>query len=307
MGFLKRVLGGDRGPDWTGGMSGDEYRAFIAAVEAEQRRRDKTFRIEDDGLFVDQPGGGEPQVFGLSNLAQLCHQLDRSEWATAIESHFNNLDAAIAEDAAYNDLENARPFLKVRVYPHEALPPEAHEKLVMRPLTNDLLAALVLDLPSTVRSLNTDVVAGWAAPTDELWELGLDHLRAEMPTYARDEVKIDGNVPVQVVTGDSFFVASQVVRFGEIVGDAANGAIVLVPTRHTIAWHPLSSGQAAIKAVQGMIGIGHEMYQHGPGSVTPNLYWWRNGVLTVLPASIDKGKVNFYPPDDFMEMLNGLP
>jgi hypothetical protein len=305
MSFLRRFKGG-RGPEWASFMSGDEFRAFIAHVEAEQRRRGSTFRIEDDGLYVDQPSG-PPQVFGLSNLAQLCHQLSREEWPEAIAAHFRNLDEAAAEDARMEDPEVARPFLKVRVYRRSDLPPESLEVMVMRPLTTELVAALVLDLPTTVRTLNQDALARWPEPMDSLFQIGLEHLAAEATTYQPQYLDLDGETTIEGFIADSFFVASQVVRVGDLLGGAPNGALVSLPNRHSLYWHRLADAGAAVRAVQGMLSLGHQLYQQGPGSLTPELHWWHGGALTPLPSSVTRGKMDFFPPDAFMEVLNALP
>jgi hypothetical protein len=286
-------------------MSGDAFRAFISAVEADQRRRGHTFRIEEDGLFVDQPSG-EAQVFGLSNLAQLCRQLPRDAWPEAIAAHFRNLDEAAAEDERMEDPEIARPYLKVRVYRSGDLPPESLAAMVSRPLSADLVTALVLDLPTTVRTLNDDIVTGWPEPVEQLFEVGLEHLAAEESTYERQSIDLAGGVQVEGLVGDSFFVASQVVRLGELIGDAPHGALVSLPNRHSLLWHRLADAASAVQAVQGMLRIGHQLYQEGPGSVTPELHWWNDGSLLLLPSSITDGRLDFFPPDPFVSALNTL-
>ena len=48
------------------------------------------------------------------------------------------------------------------------------------------------------------------------------------------------------------------------------------------------------------------MSQQGPGSITDNVYWYRVGEFTRLPYEIEGNELNFEPPDEFVEMLNGL-
>jgi hypothetical protein len=62
-------------------MKADEFRAFEAAVVADFERRGQAVRIVGDGAFVG--AGEEERVYGLFNLAQLCHQLGQSDWPFA--------------------------------------------------------------------------------------------------------------------------------------------------------------------------------------------------------------------------------
>jgi hypothetical protein len=61
-----------------------------------------------------------------------------------------------------------------------------------------------------------------------------------------------------------------------------------------------------VQAVQTMLQVGMNAYQEGPGSLSPDLYWWHRGALTLLPSSIDRKGVQFFPPDAFVELLNSL-
>jgi hypothetical protein len=38
-----------------------------------------------------------------------------------------------------------------------------------------------------------------------------------------------------------------------------------------------------------------------------DLYWWRDGQLTPLPVRLQNGNLGFYPPPEFVEVLNSLP
>ncbi len=303
MSLLSRIRGGS-GPEWAAFMSGDEFRAFIGAVESYQLQRGRRFRLEDDGLFIEQPTG-QDHVFGLSNLAQLCGQLRREEWPDAVAAHFQSLEEA-ADDERFSDPQAAMPYLKVRVYPRGQMPSETLEAMVSRPLTADLVAALVLDLPTNVQTITRETVAGWPEPMEQLFEIGLKHLGAEVSTYEPQQVELANGVRVHGYMGDSFFVASQVVRFGELVDDSPHGALVILPNRHSLLWHRLATVDAAVQAVQGMLRIGHQLYQEGPGSVSPELHWWHRGTLIVLPSAISNGKLDFFPPDAFLEHLDTL-
>ena len=304
MGFLRRALGGgEKAPDWASFMKADEYQAFEAAVRADFEGRGQAVRIVDDGAFTGE--GEAERIYGLFNLAQLCHQLDRSDWPKTIREHFDNIAEAESATERIKDYEYARDLLKIRVYRLSDAPPEAAANWIHRPLSPELVAVLAADLPTTVSTISKDVAGPWNIPIDELFSIATEHMAAEMPGYERSSIPLAG-ASLQTLSGDTFFVASQIVRFEDFAGTPANGALVSLPNRHLLAWHPIETAAATVQAVQAMLQIGAAAFQEGPGSLTPDLYWWHRGALTLLPATIDRKGVQFFPPDAFMELLNSL-
>ena len=305
MGFLRRALGGgEKAPDWASFMKADEYQAFEAAVTADFDRRGLAVRIVDDGAFVGE--GEAERVYGLFNLAQVCHQLDRSDWPRAIREHFDNIAEAESATERLKDFAYTRDLLKIRVYRLSDVPPEAAAHWIHRSLSPELVAVLAADLPTTVSTISNDVASPWNVPIDELFSIATDHMAAEMASYERSSVPIAGGASLQTLSGDTFFVASQIVRFADFAGTPTNGALVSLPNRHLLIWHPIETAAATVQAVQSMLQVGLNAYEEGPGSLTPDLYWWHRGALTLLPASVDKKGVQFFPPDAFVELLNSL-
>lgn len=305
MSFLRRLVGGPPAPAWASFMRGEEYRAFTDALAAHFGRRDRRFRIEGDGLYVESPSGGE-EIYGLSNLAQLCHQLDRADWPVAIETHFRNLEEASSSEIALTDPEVARPYLKARVYRRSDMPPDAFAGLVTMPVTADLAGVLVYDLPTSVRTVSRDTVRDWPDAIDGLFALALEHLAAEVGTYERAQIELDSGGSVTGLSAPSFFVASQVLRLGDELGDAPNGAVVAMPNRHGLFWHPIGAAAPTLAAVRALLPIAHRLYEDGPGSLTPELHWWHRGALTPLPSRIEGARIEFAPPDAFTQLLRSL-
>jgi hypothetical protein len=305
MGFLRKALGGgEKAPEWASFMKADEHRAFEAAVVADFERRGQAVRIVDDGAFVGE--GEDERVFGLFNLAQLCHQIDRADWPRTIREHFENIAEAESATERLKDYAYARDLLKIRVYRVSDLPPGTVDTWVRRSLSPELVAVIAADLPTTVATISDEVAASWNVPADELFAVATEHMAAEMPGYERGSVPIPGGASLDTLTGETFFVASQIVRFADVAGTPANGALVSLPTRHVLIWHPIETAAATVQAVQTMLQVGANSYEEGPGSLSPDLYWWHRGAITLLPSSVDRKGVQFYPPDPFVELLNSL-
>jgi hypothetical protein len=298
MGFLKRLTGRDQGPDWAPFLSGAQAREFLEAVAADLRRRDLQFQVADG--VVDVEGGGQ---LGLANLAQVCNQAGRGEWQTVIARHFDAVLVPDDAEAFRGDFEAARPMLKPRIYMVGDLPDDA--AIVSSQIGAGLISVLTYDLPTSVRTIHRDDADSWSVPIDELFAIALANIASAPDRPERTDVPFEGGV-FHALHGDSFFVTSEILRLREHLGDAPNGALVAIPNRHILLFHPLLD-LSAVVAVQFLIQMTIQMFREGPGSVSPNLYWWHDGALTQLPYDTDRKGVQFFPPDEFVQVLNGLP
>jgi hypothetical protein len=174
--------------------------------------------------------------------------------------------------------------------------------VVRRPLAAGIQALLTIDLPTAVQSVSRDQVEKWGRPVDELFELGMANVRAQ--DVPIDDV-VDGT-RIRMLVGDSFFTttwALMLERYLEPVSE--HGALVTLPHRHLMLFLPILD-VSVVQAIGPLLTIAQRQYQAGPGSISPSLYWWRNGTLTLLPASATKKGVNFTPPDEFVQVLNAL-
>jgi len=106
--------------------------------------------------------------------------------------------------------------------------------------------------------------------------------------------------------GDSFYIASQVLGLADLLPpDVANGALVGVPNRHALLWHPIEDLRV-VRAMTTMAPLIQRLFRDGPGSISNQLYWWLDGDLVHLPIAPNRKGFAFSPPDEFVALLNGL-
>ena len=309
MGFLKRVMGGgepaEPGPEWAQPMSRPDADAFVEAVNADLDRRGLAHTVGAGQVSIERHG--QSSDYGLTNLVQLCHQVGRRDWSAAIASHFDNLFAAADADADVREMarsfDGIRSMFKVRLYPGTSLggmepnPPASWE------LASGLTAAFVYDLPTTVSTANAEQVRDWGLDHDELLRAALDNLRVDA---VEDQTIGEGRSAVVACVADHFFAASHALLLAErLPPEATAGAVFIVPHRHALLYAPMVD-VGVVQSINQLIPMGVSMFQQGPGSISPGLYWWREGSVTLLPAEFDGQKVNFAPPDDFVQALNAL-
>ena len=289
-------------------MNDDEWSDFLVAVEAELRRRGVRYRL-DDGFVWAPWGGDDDEALSLLNLAQLCHAAGADHFRRVIANHFDALVAGRRDRARADelgaDLDQARPHLKLRLYPRETFRGDA-DQFIVREVADDLCGVLCFDLPSNVVTVNAESLARWGCTADEVWYQALANLRrTERAPF--EDVDVGGAV-LKAMTGDSFFVASNLLLLDDVLGDEATrwGALAAVPNRHTLVWHPIAD-LTALRAIDAMVVMASRMCAEGPGSISPYLFWWREGVLRTLPTRETADHYEFVPPDEFVtEVLEQL-
>jgi hypothetical protein len=120
----------------------------------------------------------------------------------------------------------------------------------------------------------------------------------------------DAGCKIEALMGDSFFTASHALFLEEYLPEPVPelGALVAIPHRHLVIYHPIVD-KTALAALQVMLPMAIGIFQEGPGSVSPSVYWWREaawwheGQFTRIPAEIDGKKLQVYPPNEFVEKV----
>lgn len=302
MGTLSKFFGSrDDVPEWAHFFAPGAYRGFLEAVSGDMKRRRARFELREGVLVVER------QEYGLQNLAQLCHQCPGAEWPSIVAKHFDalfDIGKETAElDRLADDFDRVRRHLKVRLYPTDM---QGLEFVVRREPAPGLVEVLVYDLPNTIATVHPDSVKKWGRERDELFALGMQNVRAD-GRLAAQVTALDGGARVVSLVGDSFFSASHALFLEDYIDPAtAHGAIVGVPNRHTVLYHAIED-LSVVSAIQSVLVATFGMFHEGPGSVSPNLYWWRGRALTHLPSRVRANSIEFSPPDDFVATLDALP
>jgi hypothetical protein len=105
---------------------------------------------------------------------------------------------------------------------------------------------------------------------------------------------------------DHFFAASHALLLDErLPPGAEHGAVFGVPQRHAFLYAPILD-LGVIQVINRMVAATSSLFDQGPGSISPSLYWWRRGSVTALLSEFDGRRVAFAPPEEFVDVLNRL-
>lgn len=297
-------------PEWASFFTPRQYREFVEYLELDLARRGFSYQSDDYFLSIGVLSGPfEGFRLGFSNLAQNCVGVPRRKWRALIRNHLDRfLSTAKERESETRDLdrdfEQAKPRLKIRLYP-EGMP--GIDGTVSRNITEGVEAALVYDLPDSVVGVSREVVESWDRPVAELFEVALANVRAEPPI---DSVLLpaEGGAEVFGIIDDgSLFAATRALFLESYMPPGLElGAIAAIPNRHAVLYYPIASDMT-FRALQTMIPAAMAMYQNGPGSISPYVYWWHDGVFQRQPTEVKGGRIHFSPMEEFIfQVLNRI-
>ncbi|MFD6231195.1 immunity 49 family protein [Streptomyces sp. NPDC060232] len=177
-----------------------------------------------------------------------------------------------------------------------------------RVVADELVFAYAFDGPTSVRTLTDGDVERVGA--EALGQAARSNLMREPVTY--EEIALEGRATLHSVFGDSHFVASKALYLGELARQVTGeslpsaGALVVVPTRHLLAFHPIADG-SVVDALNDLAAYALGAYEDGPGPLSPRVYWWHRGGLTSLTV-VDEGSrtLSLRPPQQLLGLMKGL-
>jgi hypothetical protein len=296
-------------PVWARPLGKQGYRSFLSLIESYFASRHITVAIDDEEGLVKPDLNNYPysSTFGLQNIAQICQQADRDEWRDLITAHFDSIFEVKDEDSALrvqmDDFARIKSQLRARLYPVDIA--NHASEILQRPGPEGTLEVLALDLPTTVRTVSRSEADAWGLDTDDLFTIGRQNLRAT-GMLKPNQIQLEPGTALTVYTGDPFYAASHALIIQDYVPEEnRHGILVGVPKRDILIVHPIQN-IGAMEAAGAMLQVIVGMHRDGPGSISPNLYWYHEGEYTVLPYELEDQSLRFLPPDDFSELLDEL-
>lgn len=248
--------------------------------------------------------------YGLDTVAQMYHQASFEDKKKVVPNHFNSLFKSIKEEEKIlkdiNDFSKMKKFLAVRLYPTN-YEPNTYEMLVYREDIEGIYTVLVLDLPSTSRNIRPEEVERWGINRNELFKIGLENVFSKSKVEIK-ELKLIDELYVGLLEGDSIYTTTSVMRiekYPELIGKY--GSLIIIPHRHAVVAYPIENKEV-IKMTNHLPVLATNMFNEGPGSITPNLYWYHNDKFTKIDYQLDlqNKSLNLNPPEEFTDMLNSI-
>jgi hypothetical protein len=283
-------------------MPQDAWLAFHCEVYDAVAELGLTVASIDPGVVRLRSG----RSLALLQLAQHCQTRPRDEWSPLIADHLRTMTAhldQVAEPMSIFDL-------RIRLVPDTPADAGTLRQLGARPFADGILQVLAVDVDDAVRCVPVSEIAANAWDIDEAWASA--RLQTEL-LEPPDEIHIVdiGGADLIHVFGERPFTAGTVGVIDDVIAEYAHigelGAVVSMPLRHSVLVHPIDNASARF-GIAGMIPIARQLFKQGPGSVSPHLYWWRDGSLQWIPTFFDGtlSGVEFYPSPELARVVADL-
>lgn len=296
-------------PAWANFFTPEQYQLFLQRVADHFTSQKRRFTLGDGVVYVEDGKPGGKHQLGLLNLAQMCARNEPADWAEIVTDHFRTLEKSYSEqkvlEERIDDFARVAELLAVRLWPEDYLADLDRNKILHRKELPGTISALVFDLPSSIRNVTPEEIKSWGKSETELFHIGLANVMENcIPDVSEQD--LGEGITLTLFSDESFFVASHALLLDEhpdCLGPF--GTLVGIPHRHVLLAFPIEDLRV-LQAIHMMIPIIAGMERDGPGSISPLLYWYKDGEYTNLPYRIEKNTLNFSPPEDFVEMLNLL-
>lgn len=252
----------------------DQYQKVLEMAEAYLNRKGTVVKIEPGMITVKMSDGQEVQC-GLDNLIRIVAQQEEEEWFETIGQHFDRIQANIYTEPLKMDWEEARQYLKTRVYPESFGHPEIRKQMVYKTDFEGTFTNLILDYQGRFHLLTKRMVARWDQPLETLFSIAQENINAEEIKLTKGETE-DGTELYCFFSGD--FSASYLVDFQTnayfCVGEY--GTLVALPTKGVGICIPLND-RFVLERVKFLAPLVNQFYQKDPGHITNKFYWFYEG------------------------------
>lgn len=305
--FFKKNNNSPEVPEWASFLNGSEYSNFLKAIENYFNKKSIAYELGDGKLTAGSNGFGFGTL-GLTNVAQVCKQDKARNYNNIVSEHFDALVRANRFDEEFNqivdDFSKVRKYIGVRLYSNGYVAHVGKEATMGKDFAGDIYTMLIFDLPDSIISILPAQAEKWGKSLEELFEVGQQNIKNKYPQKISREKFND--FAIWFIQGDHFFTPNIIFdldNYPKLVG--SKGSLIGIPHRHSVVIYPIENIET-VTAINRLIPTIYGMNAEGPGSISNNLFWYKDGHFENLPYKLEDKKLQFRPPDNFVEILNTL-
>jgi hypothetical protein len=159
------------------------------------------------------------------------------------------------------------------------------------------------------RLLAAEQAGNWPAAPTEIFAAARANVRREgaLPTERRN---VEG-ANLTLLGGPGPYCPTHVFWLGEYlrrdgVEADENGALVVLPHRHLVAYHAIETREA-VAAAGALLRLASRQFETSPGPLTDQIYWWRADRVSALPVDCAGETLTILPTPEFEDLLDRLP
>jgi hypothetical protein len=277
---------------------------FIGEVEDYFNKRNLSVHIEGGVAHAPKYIDGHEHRFGLRNLAQKCTALPASDWAAAVNAHFEQIDAVAGEqtkllsDIAH--LESVKNRLAIQIMNAADVPVE---QSVHREDLPGTVSILIFDLPKSSRWVTPDEARAWGRPQEELFAIAIENQRAK-PRPQANQIQAEPIGSFIAVEGPELTTATYALMLGEFNKfRGSRGALVTIPTSRHLFCLPLDDRNVG-RAAQLLVISSRQFFLEGPASITDRVFWFHDGKFEEVSTAGSEAQLRFVGPGPLRDILS---
>ncbi|MFB4314341.1 hypothetical protein [Actinomadura sp. 21ATH] len=242
--------------------------------------------VDEDQVELRRPDQDAPGLIYLTNLRQWAAREPRDQWPAIAADFVGSVIATAADDGDdaldFEDLALVRPLLRTRLYGDDfGTGVKAGTEPVRRQVAPGLAEVLVVDKPTAMMIVNADLREKWGTEAGELFAAAEENVRRDGPLeLAAGDYE---GVRLFSLGGDYAYATAHALWVDDYPVTGPHGALVVVPAQGMVHAVPVHGGEVAA-AMNLLVRVGWGGFQEGPRSITPNVYWWRDGALRLAGA-----------------------
>jgi len=294
-------------PEWASFFNKNEYMEFLKSIENYFRKRNITYE-QADGLLTVRTDSFGVDKLGLTNLAQVCKQDKPRNYGRIVFEHFESMIRSHQFDTGFQqivqDYEKVKQYIGVRLYPSDYAAAIGKDLTIGKDFSESIYAMIVFDLPDSIINVQPEHTRNWDKTLDELFETGIQNVRNKYPVEISEQKFKEFNI--WFVQSDHFFAPNilfDLKNHNKLIG--SKGSLIGIPHRHAVIVYPIENINV-MKAINQLIPTIYGMNAEGPGSISSNIFWYRDGQFQNLPYKLVDKKLQFFPPENFLAVLNTL-
>lgn len=256
-------------PPWASFFTEPRYEHFMQIVR-------NILATEAPGATLDEEEGtwrekDDPREYALLNLAQVCNQAPLDNWPTNVEHFVRTMRDPQALAGEDEDVATILNRLRVRLYPPE---PMENALVVKVEIAKGLVACLALDYPDRIVTLNRDLARSLGKSSEELFDLGMANVQKTVDPEIEFHT-LENGAAIGSITSDDFFTGTLALALDEYLPPEPElGYLVAIPNRHEILALAFK-GTESLPGLPFLAFVGRDLFQKGPGSISPYVYWVR--------------------------------
>jgi hypothetical protein len=292
-------------PQWADFFNEAQYSQFINTVGAYFRSKGVSYSLHTGAIvrLCDKSYGVEK--IGLLNLAQTCKRLPSASWSEMVEKHFEGMRIAADFEKEFqkkaHDFSFVKDHIAVRFYHSDYVAAIKDGLTIGKQIAEGIYAMLVFDFPHSVINVRPEQTIQWGKTYEELFEEALENVRKKYSFRLTEERLAE--VKVYLIAEDHFYAPNIILKLADHANLVSDRGILLgIPNRHAALMYPVRDAEV-LTAVNRLIPVINGMYKDGPGSISDKLYWYHQDRFITLPYTMDEKNIQFYPPEEFVEML----